>query len=372
MSLYVYVPTLTIYTQGKVADLEQVGVVLSMYGLWQAIVRLPLGILADWLGRRKVFILLGFLLSGLGAWLMSSAGGYTGLVTGRAITGLAAAGWVPLTVLFSGLFAPQDAVRAAGILSLINGASRMLATSITGSLNDLGGYSLAFYAAVGLAGLALLVTLPVSETPRPPKTPAVRAIFRLITRRDVLLPALLSAVAQYITWASTFGFLPILARDLGASGQIVSLLVSVYMAVSVGSNLLLTRLVRRLGNRTLLLIGIGINTAGVACAALAGSLGMLVLAQVLLGLGYGISYPLCMGMSIEQVADSERSTAMGLHQAVYAIGMFAGPWLSGILAERYGIRPMFAVTAAGCLGISLLLVRFLERPAAVAASLAER
>jgi predicted MFS family arabinose efflux permease len=37
---------------------------------------------------------------------------------------------------------------------------------------------------------------------------------------------------------------------------------------------------------------------------------------------------------------------MGLHQSVYAIGMFAGPWLSGILANQFGIQPMFAMTAA--------------------------
>ena len=42
---------------------------------------------------------------------------------------------------------------------------------------------------------------------------------------------------------------------------------------------------------------------------------------------------------------------MGLHQAVYAIGMFAGPWLSGILADAMGIRPMFGVTAFACLGL---------------------
>jgi DHA1 family multidrug resistance protein-like MFS transporter len=60
-----------------------------------------------------------------------------------------------------------------------------------------------------------------------------------------------------------------------------------------------------------------------------------------------------MGMSIQRVADAERATAMGLHQAVYAIGMFSGPWLSGILADAMGIQPMFGVTAAACLALGL-------------------
>jgi MFS family permease len=52
---------------------------------------------------------------------------------------------------------------------------------------------------------------------------------------------------------------------------------------------------------------------------------------------------------------------MGLHQSVYAIGMFAGPWLSGILADGMGIRWMFGVTAVACLAIGLLLVTLLPR-----------
>ncbi|MFZ5918539.1 MAG: MFS transporter [Chloroflexota bacterium] len=75
----------------------------------------------------------------------------------------------------------------------------------------------------------------------------------------------------------------------------------------------------------------------------------------------GISYPVLMGMSIRHVDDTERTTAMGLHQAVYAAGMFAGPWLSGILADAVGLRPMLGVTAFGCLALSLLLIRLAPR-----------
>ena len=61
-----------------------------------------------------------------------------------------------------------------------------------------------------------------------------------------------------------------------------------------------------------------------------------------------------MGMSIINVAEGQRSTAMGLHQAVYGLGMFAGPWVSGLLATSLGIQPMFASTAVVVLGLGLL------------------
>jgi MFS family permease len=68
-----------------------------------------------------------------------------------------------------------------------------------------------------------------------------------------------------------------------------------------------------------------------------------------------------MGMSIEHVADANRATAMGLHQAVYSIGMVSGPWLSGILADSMGIQPMFGVTAFVCLVSGLFMTRWLRQ-----------
>jgi predicted MFS family arabinose efflux permease len=67
-----------------------------------------------------------------------------------------------------------------------------------------------------------------------------------------------------------------------------------------------------------------------------------------------------MGLSIRFVADANRTTAMGMHQAVYAIGMFTGPWISGMVADAIGIQPMFAVTATFCLILGLLGARRLS------------
>ena len=104
---------------------------------------------------------------------------------------------------------------------------------------------------------------------------------------------------------------------------------------------------------------------GLGGAALAPTLSLLFVAQLFIGLSQGIGYPVLMGMSIQHVVDANRTTAMGLHQAVYAIGMFSGPWLSGILADAVGIRPMFGITACAVLLSSLVATRQLvEKTAA--------
>jgi len=361
MALYLYVPTLPTYVQSKTTSLALVGVVLAQYGLWQAVVRLPLGIAADWLGRRKPFIVAGLVLAGIGALTMGLAGNVNGILVGRAITGLAASTWVPLVVTFSSLFPPDEAVRASALLTFVGSVGRMLATSITGSLNALGGYGLAFLLAAGTAALAILVVLPTREDRRPPQRPSVRGVGRLISRRDVLVPSLLAAVSQYASWAGTFGFLPILARQLGATDVTQSILVSMNIGVVTLGNLAATGVANRLGPRWLVTVSFVAMAVGLGGAALASSLALVFVAQFCLGLSQGVGYPVLMGMSIQRVAGGERTTAMGLHQAVYAVGMFAGPWLSGILAQAIGIQPMFGVTACACLVAGVGAARWLVK-----------
>jgi MFS family permease len=101
--------------------------------------------------------------------------------------------------------------------------------------------------------------------------------------------------------------------------------------------------------------------SGLALLWLSQNLWMVYAGQICMGLASGIGYPALMGMSIRHVQDSQRATAMGLFQAVYAIGMFTGPWLSGALADAIGLQPMFGVVgflcaAAGLFGASKLVV----------------
>jgi MFS family permease len=358
--LYLYMPTLPSYVQSKADNLALVGIVLSMYGLWQAAIRLPLGIAADWLGQRKPFILVGLILVGLGAWMLGTAQSVTGLAIGRAVTGLAAGTWVPLIVVFSSLFPPQEAVRATAILSLIGSVGRILATAATGSLNQLGGYSLAFFLATGAAALAILFLLPSQEMSRPSQRPSVSGIGQLITRRDVLLPSVLAALSQYANWATTFGFMPILAKQLGGTDVAQSMLVSMHIALVILGNLLTTAIVGRVGARRLIYISFALLSIGIGGAALATWLPLLFVSQLGIGLSMGISYPTLMGMSIRYVEDSQRTTAMGLHQAVYAVGMFGGPWISGWLADLIGIRLTFLTIAALCLALAPLANRWLK------------
>lgn len=364
VALYLYLPTLPVYVQTKTGSLATVGLILGQYGLWLAIARIPVGISADWLGRRKPFILGGLILVGLGAWLLATADSATGLFVGRAVTGVAAATWVPLLVMFTSFYPAREAARATALVTTVASLGRAAAPSVTGFLNELGGYTLAFYLAAGVAVLAFLIFLPQPEKPRPGQRPSLASIGRLFIRRDVLVPALLNAVVHYAVFAIALGFLVIRAKEFGANDVAQSLLVSLHLFMLVAGNVLASALVRHVRPHSLVLVSVVIMAASIAATALGPTLPLLFLAQIVFGLSHGILLPILMGLSIENVAEAERTTAMGLHQSIYAIGMFAGPWLSGMLAKAVGLQTMFLVTSAGVLAAGLILSRFLGRPTA--------
>ncbi len=353
IALYLYVPTLPIYVKQFSSDLRLVGIVLSMYGLWQAVTRFPVGLAADWWGQNRPFLLIGFVFTALGPWILSIAPDITWLGVGRAITGLAATTWVPIVVVFSRFFLPSQTIRALAILTMIGSCGRILATSVNGLLNNLGGYALAFRGAVLMASIAILLILFVPERKRPLQPQPLGSIRSLLTRPHVLCPALLNALAQLVNFGLTFGFMPILAQNLGADGVQVSLLVTLNMVFNMLGNTMTATLVHSLGPRRLvraefLLLGLGSLLAG-----LAPHLGWLYIAQACIGLATGMGYPTLMGLSIRYVSDHERTGAMGLHQGIYGFGMFSGPFVCGFLADWFGIPTTFVLLAGVCLGVLL-------------------
>lgn len=368
-SLYLYVPTLPLYIQTKTKTYMYVGTVLSMYGLWQAVARLPLGIAADMLGRRKPFIVLCFALSAIGALWMSAADDSQGLILGRGVTGLSAAGWVPLTVVFSSLFLPHEAVRASAILSVINALSRMSATSVTWLINDWSGdYTAAFYGAAGLAGVGLMLILPIRERIVQESTdrfvqnyPKGMLLIKVIISPMVIMPSLLGALNQYVVFVSSFGFFPILARQYGANNLIQSIFSSLCLLMILLGSLATSKIIRKGSAARLTYFSFAILSLGILGAAMIQGLEILLAAQLMVGLGSGIGYPVLMGLSIERVRESERNTAMGVFQSIYGLGMFGGPWVGGLLADRIGIQPMLLITSLVVFGLGAAGTRLLNR-----------
>ncbi len=348
VALYSYVPSLPAYVAGRTSSLTAIGVVLSMYGLLMAVFRIPLGVLSDATGRSKPYLIGGILMAGIGAIVMALGKSVGALAVGRAFTGVAAAAWVPMMATFAGFFPPERTVFATSLLSFGSSLGQMIGTGLTGPLESLGGLRVALYAAaaisVAASTIVAFVRIPRQDAARRGEV-TVSSVLAIFRRRDVLVPSFTNALCQFSVWALVFGFMPLLARSMGASPVTTGLIMTANIAANTAANLFATLIAHRGGRRAILYASMTVTAIGGILAALASSIPLLFISTAIMGLANGLIFPVLVGLSIQQVDAAHRNTAMGIHQAVYAIGMFTGPWIGGIIADLLGIRTMFAIVA---------------------------
>ena len=350
-TLYIYVPILPNYVTYHGGSLKMVGLVVGSYGLVQMLLRIPLGIWSDRIGKRQLFITLGVFLALASSFVMGVFPTVPAMLVGRALSGAAAATWVTFTVLFSSYFPSQDAPKAMGLAMFYNSVGQMLATSMGGYMAELFGWKVPFLvgAIVGLVGV--LLSLRIKETEWIDRTPLqVPELLAVGRERGLLIVSGLAILTQCMTFATVYGFTPIYAESIGASPGELSLLTffsTLPVAIAAWSSS--TGLVARYGERQIVTTGLILGALAAAIVPFTKTLPQLYITQAIGSLGRGIVFPVLMGLSIQTVPEQKRATAMGFFQAIYALGMFGGPVLVGIIGDISGLTGGFLAT--GLIGL---------------------
>ena len=161
----------------------------------------------------------------------------------------------------------------------------------------------------------------------------------------------------------------------GAAPSTTLWLVSaLYLATAVGQPAF-GRLVDRHGSRPVYLAGTALVGLAGLLGTLAPSIGMLILARVLLGLGTCAAYPAAMSLIRSEAARTGRSTPGGILTALAVAAQASaaiGPTLGGLLVGAGGWRTVFAVNIPLSLACLVLGHLRLPRTPARAAEHAER
>ncbi len=114
---------------------------------------------------------------------------------------------------------------------------------------------------------------------------------------------------------------------------------TIVLVVAVATTPLIGRIGDRYGARRVLLVLLPIVGAGLLLAALAPTIGWVVVARAIQGLGGGV-LPLSVAIVRNIVPDRDRASAVGLVTATYATGIGFGVVVSGLLADNLGLRAL--------------------------------
>jgi MFS family permease len=117
----------------------------------------------------------------------------------------------------------------------------------------------------------------------------------------------------------------------------------------------------RYGRKPVLVAGWLVGLPVPLLLILAPTWGWVVFANVLLGVNQGLAWSVTVIMKIDLVGPTKRGTAMGFNEAAGYGAVAGAAWVTGLLAEAYGLRPapfFLGLAFAGLgLGLSALFVR---------------
>lgn len=331
---YFFVSTFPTYCQAAGASVAAVGMIASAYGLSQLLVRVPLGIVSDRIGRRKAFIVaLGFGCLGVGAVAMAMFPTPAILFLGRLFTGISASAWVSFTVMFAGYYSPEEGQKAIAIMTLTSMAGPLVANFFGGVTSESLGPAAPLWITAGLAVAGGLLSLGIREEKRcaPKAQMTVRELVAIGKERKILTVSLIAALVQFAAFGAGTTFAPLLAEQkLGANDTQLGILAAVMAGSGIPATLLAgAKRIRQWNARGVMLAGLLVNAASCAVFPFVRSLSALYLIQFISGFARNLIFPICMNMSIEDVDDAKKGSAMGFFQAIYSLGIFFGPLAMG-------------------------------------------
>ncbi|TQI80523.1 EmrB/QacA subfamily drug resistance transporter [Serratia fonticola] len=156
---------------------------------------------------------------------------------------------------------------------------------------------------------------------------------------SLALPTLLSSLAASVTNVS----LPTLVQAFDASFQDVQWVVLSYLLAITTLIIGVGRLGDIVSRRNLLLAGIGLFIIASLGCALAPTIGFLITARALQGLGAAVMMTITLALVGETINQERMGRAMGLLGTLSAVGTSLGPTVGGVLIAGVGWQAIFLI-----------------------------
>jgi MFS family permease len=346
------VPLLPVYAHELGAGAFQIGLIFGAFSLTRTIFVPYFGRLADRKGK-KPLLTAGLFIYFFLSLLYAASRSVESLILLRLGQGFASAMILPVAQAYVGMITPaQKEGRIMGLfnMSLYGGLS--IGPLLGGVLNDLFNIRASFLSMGALTLLAFLLCLLLLPTENRSYKEKSRASKDSFSYMELLrTPSIFSLFAFRACFMTCIGiiwaFLPLLASTkLALSSSAIGVVIMTSVFVSGLFQVPMGYLADRFSKRALTIAGGILAVISVLYLNRASSFGELVLANGILGLAGGISFPAIMALGvIEGRRTNAMGSLMGLLALGHSLGMLAGPLLAGALIGFTSFGTVFILGA---------------------------
>ena len=337
-SQYVYNPFFTVYLDSLGIAASLVGLIVGAYGFMQMIVRIPSGLITDLYGVHRLFIMVGLTLPVAANLILYYFQTPPMFLLARVLSGISASTWLSFVVYFSRFSILEDQNRNMGMLMAADHSGILIAFVIGGVLYDKTGIHFLFLLSGVIALVGLLLFLPLKAAPVPAAKPVrLSELMPVLKNRRLLNCSLLAVLLQIVTFATSMSFTANYARSLGANGVELGLSAAIMTFGSISAAMFIgAGYFRNIDDKRLLLIGFVVLIVYCVGIPMSKTLLLLYIIQLIGGFGRSMLMTLLMSNAVKYVPSEQRSTAMGVYQSVYSLGMTLGPVMMGAMLDFSG------------------------------------
>ncbi len=325
------------------------GLFVALWAGMQFLCSPVIGSLSDRFGRRPV-ILVSVCGLALDYVLMALAPNLWWLALGRIMAGVTSSSFTSVFAYMADITPPEDRARGYGLIGAAFSAGFVAGPLVGGILGEVS-LRAPFWAAAGLSGLAFLYGLLIL-----PESLSVEKRMAFSWRRANPFGALqllrshpeLSglAVVNFLLYFAHHLFSAVFVLYAGerygwGAWQVGTLLAMVGLLDMIVQGVLVGPVVKRLGDRTTMVIGLGFGAVGVAAMGLAPT-GWLFVAAMFPNALWGLAMPTIQSLMTRRVSESEQGQLQGANNSVGSIAGIASPLFFGaVYSASVGGAPFF-------------------------------
>jgi len=342
------------------------GLALGIYGLTQGLLQIPFGLLSDRIGR-KLMIILGLIVFGIGSAVAAASTTIEGVIIGRAIQGGGAVGSVILA-LVADLTSEESRTKAMALVGITIGTSFMVALvcgpPLAGSIGVQGIFWLmALLALLGIGIVQFIVPRPLSLQVKA-DAETVPGMLGSIVRNPELLRLDFGIFALHAILTASFLVVPaLLHARLGVSSSnqwMIYLPILLLSAIAMVPMVIFAEKYRCMkGVFVLTVTALAVSQWMLAVGS--GHLAVVLAALVLFFTAFNVMEATLPSLITKTAPARAKGTATGVYSSSQFLGIFVGGVAGGWLQQKTGGGAIFLWAGALAL-LWLLLAATMRQP----------
>ncbi len=336
-----------------------IGLCVGIYGLTQALLQIPLGMISDKIGRKPV-IIGGLIVFAIGSVLAAMTDNIYVIIAARAIQGSGAIAATSMA-LAADLSREDHRAKMMAFIGMSIGASFAIAMVLGPVISQWGGLSAVFWLTAALAIIGILLVTFVVPNPKLTKTHRdvgiMKSYVKPVLTQSTLLRMNLSVFSLHLLMTANFAVLPLIFRDsleLATADHWRIYLPVLFCSIIFSLPMIIIAEKFRKSKICFIIAVLLIVLSQVLLANINFTLFPLVFAFLLFFIGFNFLEAMQPSLVAKYSDVSAKGTAMGVYSTSQFLGIFVGGALGGLVLQNFGIQGVFIFGI--CVALLFLMV----------------